>query len=123
MNTDAIHPTRPQVTGTPAAALTRRAWLSLLGFVLTFPLAFLVGEGLASAMGYEVGDAQPPWAVAIAATIPALVVFVLPAVLAVHFGRQAVRLGDRRARVPMAIGVVVAVGFVLTNALAPLLGG
>jgi hypothetical protein len=115
--------TTPHVTGTPAAALTRRAWLSLLGFVLTFPLAFLVGEGLASAMGYEVGDARPPWAVVIAATVPALVVFVLPAVLAVHFGRQAVQLGDRRARVPMAIAVVVAVGFVLTNALAPLLGG
>ncbi len=60
---------------------------------------------------------------AIAATVPALVVFVLPAVLAVHFGRQALRLGDRRARVPVAVALVIAVGFVLTNALAPLLGG
>lgn len=123
MDTDATRPTRPRRTGTPAAALTRRAWLSLLGFVLTFPLAFLVGEGLASAMGYEMGDARPSWPVVLAAVVPALVVFVLPAVASVHFGRQALHLGDRRARVPMTIAVVVAVGFVLTNALAPLLGG
>ncbi|MFM6851272.1 MAG: hypothetical protein ACKOVB_19450 [Terrabacter sp.] len=106
-----------------ATAPTRRAWLSLLGFVPSFGLAFLVGEGLVSAMGYEVGGDRPPWSVAIAATVPALVVFVLPAVAAVLFGRQALRLGDRRARVPMAIAVAFASAFVLLNALAPLLGG
>lgn len=106
-----------------ASAPTRRAWLSILGFVPSFGLAFLVGEGLASAMGYEVGDAMPPWPVVLAATVPALIVFALPAFAAVHFGRQALRLGDRRARVPMTIAVVVATGFVLINVLAPLLGG
>jgi hypothetical protein len=106
-----------------ATAPTRRAWLSLLGFVPSFGLAFLVGEGLVAAMGYEVGGDQPPWPVAIAAAVPALVVFVLPAVAAVHFGRQALRLGDRRARVPMAVAIAVATAFVLLNALAPLLGG
>ena len=103
--------------------LTRRTWWSLLGFVPSLPLAFLIGEGLASAMGWSVGDPRPSWPVVLAAVLPALVVFALPAVAAVHFGRRAVRLGDRRARVPMTIAVVVAVGFVLTNALAPLLGG
>ncbi|KRE95136.1 hypothetical protein ASG76_05480 [Nocardioides sp. Soil774] len=106
-----------------ATAPTRRAWLSLLGFVPSFGLAFLVGEGLVSAMGYDVGSDQPPWPVAVAAVVPALLVFALPAIAAVHFGRQALRLGDRRARVPMTIAVVVATAFVLTNALAPLLGG
>lgn len=110
-------------TSPTATAPTRRAWLSLLGFVPSFGLAFLVGEGLVSAMGYEVGVDQPPWPVAIAATVPALLVFVLPAIAAVHFGRQALRLGDRRARVPMTIAVVLATAFVLLNALAPLLGG
>ena len=106
-----------------ANAPVRRAWLSLLGFVPSFGLAFLVGEGLVSAMGYEVGGDQPPWPVVIAAALPALLVFVLPAVAAVHFGRQALRLGDRRARVPMTIAVVVATAFVLLNVLAALLGG
>lgn len=110
----------PDVT---ASRLTRRSWWSLLGFVPSFFLAFLVGEGLIAAMGYPVGDTSPPWGLAVAATVPALIVFVLPAGAAIHFGRQAVRRGDRRARVPMTIAVVLAVGFVLTNALAPLLGG
>ena len=110
-------------TSPTATAPTGRAWLSLLGFVPSFGLAFLVGEGLVSAMGYEVGVDQPPWPVAIAATVPALLVFVLPAVAAVHFGRQALRLGDRRARIPMGIALAVATLFVLMNALAPLLGG
>lgn len=110
-------------TAPGAATTTRRAWLSLLGFVPSFGVAFLVGEGLVSAMGYEVGGDQPPWPVAIAATVPALLVFVLPAIAAVHFGRKSLRLGDRRARVPMTIAVAVATLFVLMNVLAPLLGG
>lgn len=106
-----------------STAPTRRSWLSLLGFVPSLGLAFLVGEGLVSAMGYEVGGDRPPWSVVIAAAVPALVVLVLPAIAAVHFGRQALRLGDRRARVPMTIAVVLATAFVLLNALAPLVGG
>ena len=104
-----------------AASFTRRAWWSLLGFVPSFFLAFLVGEGLVSAFGYPVGgDEQAPWWVAVVATTPALVVFALPAVLAVWFGRQAVRLGDVRARIPMIVGLVVAGAFVLLNGLSAL---
>lgn len=105
------HPT--DLHGRPA---TRRAWWSLLGFVPSFVLAFVIGEGLISALGHAVGsDAQAPWWAVLTASIPALVVFALPAVLAVHFGRQAVRLGDARGRVPMVAAVVVAAGFVLLN--------
>jgi hypothetical protein len=104
-----------------AGSFTRRAWWSLLGFVPSFGLSFLVGEGLVSALGYPVGGAeQAPWWVALVATVPALVVFVVPAALAVWFGRRAVRLGDLRARVPMGVGVAVAGAFVLLNALSAL---
>lgn len=109
-------------TGPTTSAATRRAWLSILGFVPSLALAFVVGEGLLTAMGYEVGGDQPPWTVAVAASVPALLVFALPAVAAVLFGRQALRAGDRRARVPMTIAVTVAVGFVLLNGLAALVG-
>jgi hypothetical protein len=91
--------------------------------VPSFGLAFLVGEGLVSAFGYEVGGDQPPWPVLVASTVPALVVFVLPALATIHFGRQAQRLGDRHVRIAMTLAVVIAAGFVLTNLLAPLLGG
>lgn len=100
----------------------RRAWWSLLGFVPTFALAFAIGEGLISALGYPTGGAeQAPWWAALVAVVPALVVFALPAVFAVHFGRRAVALGDPHGRVPMIVAVVVAAGFAFMNGLSGLL--
>ena len=51
----------------------------------------------------------------LAAGGPALLVFVLPAALAVHFGRQAARLGDPHSRTPALVAVVVAGTFVALN--------
>ena len=68
-----------------AAVSVRRAWWSVLGLVL------------------------------LAAGGPALLVFVLPAALAVHFGRQAARLGDPHGRTPAVVAVVVAGTFVVLN--------
>lgn len=103
------------------AAFTRRAWWSLLGFVPSFALAFALGEGISTALGYStVGQEAAPWWVTVLAATPALIVFVLPAVAAVHFGRRAIRRGDPRARLPMRIGLVVAGGFVLTNGISAL---
>lgn len=98
------------------ARFTRRAWWSLLGFVPSFVLAFVIGEGLISALGYPAGgEEQAPWWAALTAATPALVVFVLPAVLAVHFGSRAMKLGDDRGRLPMVLAIVVAAAFVLLN--------
>lgn len=102
-----------QIAGAP---FTRRAWWSLLGFVPSFALAFLVGEGLIAALGYPTGGAEPaPWWAAVVAATPALIVLVLPAVAAAYFGRRAMRLGDARGRLPMLVGFVVAGAFVLLN--------
>ncbi|KQV71408.1 hypothetical protein ASC64_05080 [Nocardioides sp. Root122] len=99
-----------------AAADVRRAWWSLLAFLPAFGLAFAVGEGLAAALGYPPGGAdQAPWWVMVVATVPALVVFVVPAVLSWHFGRRAMALGDPRGRYPVVVALVVAGGFVLLN--------
>lgn len=103
------------------AASTRRAWWSLIGFVPSFALAFVVGEGLVSALGHPSGgEEQAPWWVALIAVTPALAVLVLPAVVAVHLGRRAMRLGDVRGRLPAAVALVVAAGFVLLNGLSAL---
>lgn len=100
----------------PAATSLHRAWWSLLGFVVSFPLAFAVGEGLASALGHPPGGDQPAelW-VMVAAGVPALVVFALPAVATVLYGRRALRLGEPRGRYPAVLAIVVASGFVLLN--------
>ena len=98
------------------APFTRRARWSLLGFVPSLALAFAVGEGLISALGYPSGGAErAPWWAMTVAVVPALVVFVLPAIAAVHFGRKAVRSGDARGRIPVRVAIVVATVFVLLN--------
>lgn len=99
-----------------AVAEVRRAWWSLLGFVPALGLAFAVGEGLAAALGHPSGGAdEAPWWVMVVAGVPALVVFALPAVAAVHFARRADRLGDQRGRLPAAVAVAVGAAFVLLN--------
>lgn len=110
------HPDR--LAGGP---FTRRAWWSLLGFVPSFALAFLVGEGLISALGYPAGDEeQAPWSATLIAATPALLVFVLPALAAAHYGRRAMRLGDVRGRLPVAVALAVVAAFVLLNGMSAL---
>ena len=104
------------------ARLTRRAWWSVAGLVPSLVLAFVVGEGLISALGYPSGGVeQAPWWAALTAALPAIVVFALPAALAVHLGRRAQRLGDPGGRVPVLVALVVVGGFVASNGLSALL--
>ena len=94
----------------------RNAWLSMLLLPVAFVLAFMVGEGLASLLGRPVGGTvEPPlWAI-LASSVPALLVFFLPAVVSAWFARRADRQGDRRGWVPAGILTLVAVGFVGLN--------
>ncbi len=102
----------------------RRAWLSLLLYPLSFAAAFLVGGGLASLMGYPSGDAaSPPWFVVLLAGVPALIVFAVPGLLSLKFGRRAARAGAESAMVPAVIGILVALAFVALNLLAFLVTG
>lgn len=102
----------------------RRAWLSLLLYPLSFAAAFAVGEGLASLMGYPSGGSEsPPWFVPLLAGVPALVVFAIPGLLSLKFGRRAARAGGRSAMVPAVLGILVALGFVGLNLLAFLVSG
>jgi hypothetical protein len=113
--------TSPHRRDVPGATWTRRAWWSLLAFVPCFVLAFVVGEGLISALGYPSGDGQAPWWAMLTAAIPALVVFVAPAVLVTVLGRRARRAGDVRGRWPVAVAWVVASVFLLLNGASALL--
>lgn len=109
MTTDVRH--RPD-----ARTSLSRAWWSLLGFAASFPLAFGVGEGIASALGHPAGGSETAeWWVMVLAGVPAMVVFVLPAVAAAHYGHRAMRLGEPRGRRPVVVALVVAGGFVVLN--------
>ena len=98
---------------TPADRAYRRAWWSLALYPVSFVAAFVIGEGLASALGGDSGSLA--WWEALLAATPAIIVFVLPGVLAVLFGRSAVRLGRADGRNPAIIGAVIGLGFVALN--------
>ncbi|MGN6575143.1 MAG: hypothetical protein ACTHKG_05610 [Nocardioides sp.] len=98
--------------------------MSLLLYPVSLVGAFAVGEGLASAMGYPAGgDESAPWFVVLLAGVPALLVFVLPGLLALRYGRRAARSGARSALVPAVIGTLVGLAFVAVNVLAFFVSG
>ena len=110
-------------TTSGAGADRRKAWWSLALLPVGFVAAFVVGEGLLALYGQEPhADQMPPWWAVMGAGVPALVVFAVPMLVTLHFGRRAVAAGDDRARVPMTIAVVITVVFMLQNAVAFLLG-
>jgi hypothetical protein len=87
---------------------------------VSFVLAFVVGEGLIT---LQTGDLRDPTFVEVLlAGVPALLVFVVPGVLAVVFGRRAVRLGRPDGSAPALVGAIVGLGFVALNLASGLLG-
>ena len=100
----------------PAEVAHRRAWLSLLLYPFSFAAAFAIGEGMFSWVAEDTTD-PAFWEVAVSAT-PALVVFVVPGVLAVLLGRRASWLGKPEGRTPAIVGATIAIGFVGLNLLS-----
>ena len=110
-------------TGSPTrienpARDVRRAWWSLALFPVAFVAAFVVGEGLASLLGYESGSGEtPPWYVPAVVAPFALLVFAAPALLSTWFGLRAHRAGHPGAWVPVIVAWGLAGGFALMNVL------
>jgi len=94
-----------------------RAWLSLAFYPLSFVVAFVVGQGLLSWYGYSKELIVPVW-IAAAAAGPALIVFSMPGVLAVRFGRQAMQRGNHRGHAPALAGAAIALGMIALNVLS-----
>lgn len=92
------------------------AGLSMLLLVPAFVAAFLVGEGLISAYGYEVSGAErPPLWAGVVATAAAIAVFALPLWPVAYFARRAVAAGAPSGRFPLIITAVVVLIFVVLN--------
>lgn len=100
----------------PASVAYRRAWWSLALYPVTFVAAFVIGGGLTTLLTDDVRDAAF-WEVLVAGT-PALLVFVIPGILAVVQGRKAMRLGRKDGMVPAIVGAAIGLGFVGVNVLS-----
>jgi hypothetical protein len=97
----------------------RRAWWSLALYPVAFVAAFVIGEGLYSMLTGDQGNAA--WWQILVAVIPALLIFVIPGILAWTQGRKAVRLGRRDASRPAFVGAAIAIGFVALSLASGLL--
>jgi amino acid transporter len=100
----------------PADVAYRRAFLSLFLFMVSFVAAFLVGEGLLSLLAADPED--PSGWQALAAGVPALVVFALPVFAVWAFARRAIRLGRPDARSAVLVAALVALAFAGVNLLS-----
>lgn len=97
----------------------RRAWWSLALYPVSFVAAFVIGEGLYAVFARDQGSAA--WWEILLAAVPAILVFVIPGILAWTMGRRAVRLGRSDGNGPAAVGAAIAVGFVALNLLSGVL--
>jgi ABC-type uncharacterized transport system permease subunit len=95
-----------------------RAWLSVTLIPAVLVGAMFVGEALISALGYPTGVQPVPLPVALIVAIPVNLVAMVPAALAVLFGRRARREGHASAVVAIVIGWAALVFWVGTFALA-----
>jgi hypothetical protein len=108
----------PAAARSPADVAYRLAWWSLALFPVGLVAAFLVGEGLLAKLA---ADPQDPtgWQ-ALAAGLPAIVVFALPAAVVWGFAHRATRLGRSDGWVPALVAIVLVLGFTATNLLSAL---
>lgn len=103
----------PGPTGRDPSPWLRRAWVSVALIPVFFFFAFAAAEGIYALSGYQPENADAPLWVDVLASVLALAVFVIPSAAAVHFGRRAIKGGDRRGFYPAVIGALVTLAWVV----------
>jgi len=97
-----------------------RAWISLAGLVVSFPLADLLAGALLRAQGADAATASATQAWLAGA--PALLVLIAPAIAALVFGVRAHRYDPRAAVAPIVAAVVLVAVLLLLNTGASVVG-
>jgi hypothetical protein len=87
---------------------------------VTLVVSLAIGGGLFALLDDGVGD--PAGWVFLVAVTPALLVVVIPGILAVMQGRTAMRLGRPDGRVPAILGVAIGTAAVALDLLAFIVG-
>lgn len=104
----------------PAATVpdrsVQRAWWALALFVPSTLAAFVTGEALLAALGHGDGESVPA-GVALAAGLPAMVVFALPVLLVRRLGRRAQAQAHPEGGTPVLVAATIVAVFVAANVL------
>lgn len=106
-------------TGQQAPWLTR-AWVGVVLVPVFFFIAFAVGEGLSSMLGYEAGTTDAPVWVVVLVSLVVVAIIAVPCAIAIHYGQKAVRAGDLRGRIPLVVGWVVGLGAIVLTLVSEL---
>lgn len=94
----------------------RWAWTWVVALPFVFAAGMVAGEGLFSAMGYEVGGDEPvPLGPALLVGLPVTLLIMAPGALAYLFGMRARHEGDPRGLLPALLGAAAAAFMLLTN--------
>jgi hypothetical protein len=90
-------------------------WVAVGLIPVAFVIAMVAGEGLIDALGYPSDGPDPPLWLALLVGGPITLLAMAPAVLAVVYGRRALRYGGgRAATTAIAIGIAATAYWVLT---------
>ncbi|WP_323098154.1 hypothetical protein [Intrasporangium sp. YIM S08009] len=99
-----------------------RSWIAVASIPVAFFVAFAVSEGLYALLGYKPEDATEPLWVALAAGIPAIILFLVPCAAAVWYGNKARAEGHRSALLPLLVGAVLGLWMLVMTTVSMLAG-
>jgi hypothetical protein len=109
--------------GDPGRREIRRAWWSLALIPVGYLIAYAVGTGILSVLGYaDIGDELPPLHASVLAGVPATVFAAAPGLAALWFGSRAHRLRRPGGLVPGLLGALFAGYMVLVTGVNLLVG-
>jgi hypothetical protein len=116
-------PVQPTVQRS-ARLMVRLAWGCIALLPVSFVAAMVLGDWLLTVQGRQPGDeAVVPFGIAVRAGLPALMVLVAPAVLAMVLGlRAARRHGLRAGLLPAQVGLIVTIAAVVLNLVSYVVG-
>jgi hypothetical protein len=96
---------RPTKSAPPPDRRLGRAWIAVASIPVFFFVSFAFSYFLYDLFGYKPENNDAPLWVDVVVAVVGLVIFLVPCVAAVVYGRQVVRGGDRRGLVPIFLAV------------------
>lgn len=91
-----------------------RAWLTLLLLPVSFVVAMVAGEGIASLVVKSETETAPIWLM-IVVLVVAVAIFALPLIFTARYSKRGVVAGESGARLPLIMGLIVVGAFALLN--------